>query len=85
MAPEQIRGGALDERADVYSFGCTVFELVSGRTPYTGMSSDELLMKHLRAPAPSLEALVKNVTPRVRPVGSAVVGEEAGRPAAVDG
>jgi serine/threonine protein kinase len=63
MAPEQIRGGAVDQRADVYSFGCTVYELVSGRPPYTGVSADELLMKHLRATPPSLEAVAKNATP----------------------
>lgn len=61
MAPEQIRGGAFDQRADVYSFGCTIYELVSGKPPYTGTSADELLMKHLRAPPPSLEAVAKNV------------------------
>ncbi|MHC4179410.1 MAG: serine/threonine protein kinase [Planctomycetota bacterium] len=63
MAPEQIRGAAVDQRADVYGFGCTVFELVSGKPPYTGASADELLMKHLRAPLPSLEAAAKNVAP----------------------
>jgi serine/threonine protein kinase len=63
MAPEQIRGAPPDQRADVYSFGCTVFELVSGKPPYTGTSADELLMKHLKAPTPSLEAAARNVTP----------------------
>lgn len=63
MAPEQIRGAPVDQRADVYSFGCTVYELISGKPPYTGVSADELLMKHLRAPPPSLEAAARNVNP----------------------
>jgi serine/threonine protein kinase len=63
MAPEQIRGGPPDQRADVYSFGCTIYELISGKPPYTGVSADELLMKHLRAPPPSLEVVAKNVSP----------------------
>jgi serine/threonine protein kinase len=63
MSPEQIRGIPVDQRADVYGFGCTVFELVAGKPPYTGTSADELLMKHLRAPPPSLEAAARNVTP----------------------
>ena len=46
----------------MYGFGCTLFELVSGKPPYMGVSADELLMKHLRAPPPSLEAAAKNVT-----------------------
>ncbi|MBL9124986.1 MAG: serine/threonine protein kinase [Planctomycetaceae bacterium] len=63
MSPEQIRGLALDTRADVYSFGCTIFELVGGRAPFTGGSSNELLMKHLKSPPPPLGAANPNVTP----------------------
>jgi eukaryotic-like serine/threonine-protein kinase len=62
MSPEQIRGQALDERADIYSFGCTMFEALAGRPPYTGSSTNDLLNKHLRNQPPSLEALNRNVT-----------------------
>jgi serine/threonine-protein kinase len=64
MSPEQIRGKALDPRADIYSFGCTVFELVTGRLPYTGTSSPELLNKHLKASVPLIIAADDNVTPQ---------------------
>jgi serine/threonine-protein kinase len=47
MSPEQIRGLALDTRADIYSFGITCYELVAGRTPFRGNSSQELLTKHI--------------------------------------
>jgi eukaryotic-like serine/threonine-protein kinase len=57
MSPEQIRGEALDERADVYSLGCTLFELVAGRPPFTGTSSKELLTKHLSSAPPPLESI----------------------------
>jgi hypothetical protein len=50
LAPEQIRCQALDTSADVYSLGCTIFELLTGKTPYTGSTLNELLNKHLRAP-----------------------------------
>jgi len=63
MAPEQIRGAAVDVRSDVYSFGCTVYEFLAGRPPFTGASADELLNKHLKAAPPSLEAANKNITP----------------------
>ncbi|MBI2825717.1 MAG: serine/threonine protein kinase [Planctomycetia bacterium] len=62
MSPEQIRGEPLDERSDIYSFGCTIFHLVSGKPPYTGTSSNDLLTKHLRAPLPALEAQDRNIT-----------------------
>jgi eukaryotic-like serine/threonine-protein kinase len=62
MSPEQIRGEALDVRADVYSFGCMMHELFGGKPPFTGVNSNDLLMKHLRAPPPPLEAANSNVT-----------------------
>ena len=62
MSPEQIRGQVLDERADVYSFGCTLFEAVTGKLPYTGSTPNDLLNKHLHAPIPSAVAINENVT-----------------------
>ena len=62
MAPEQIRGKSLDQRADIYSFGCVLFELVTGKMPYTGTSPNELLNKHISAPIPSPLVANENVT-----------------------
>ena len=62
MSPEQIRGEPLDQRADIYSFGCMLHELLSGKTPFTGSDTTELLNKHLRTQAPPLEVSNKNVT-----------------------
>jgi eukaryotic-like serine/threonine-protein kinase len=63
MSPEQIRNQNLDPRADVYSFGCCVFELLSGKPPFTGTNADELLNKHLTAPIPTVQVHNDNVTP----------------------
>ncbi len=61
MAPEQIRGKEVDARADIYSFGCMVYELMTGKLPYTASSSAELLNKHLKARPQQLSVLQKNV------------------------
>jgi serine/threonine protein kinase len=47
MSPEQIRGQMLDGRADVYSFGASAYELVTGRPPFRGLSAQDLLVKHI--------------------------------------
>jgi eukaryotic-like serine/threonine-protein kinase len=61
MAPEQIRGQGADERADIYSFGCMVYELITGKLPFTGTSASELLNKHLRTKPTHVSVLNKNV------------------------
>jgi serine/threonine protein kinase len=55
MSPEQIRGQPLDGRADVYSFGAMCYEMMTGRPPFRGASSQDLLNKHI---------VEKPITPR---------------------
>lgn len=47
MSPEQIRGQILDGRADIYSFGASAYEIVTGRPPFRGSSPQDLLNKHI--------------------------------------
>ena len=62
MSPEQILGKNLDARSDVYSFGCVMFEMVTGKAPFTGDNPNDLLNKHLSAPIPSPVVSNENVT-----------------------
>ncbi len=52
MSPEQIRSQALDPRADLYSFGCMLHELLTGKVPFTGVSTNDLLNKHSKSAPP---------------------------------
>jgi serine/threonine protein kinase len=47
MSPEQLRCDRLDYRADIYSFGATAYELVTGRPPFRAASQGDLMQKHL--------------------------------------
>ena len=81
MSPEQIRGEAFDRRADIYSFGCLVFELLSGKVPFTAGSADDLLVKHLKSAPPALSASVKNVTKEFSDlIGNTLSKKPADRP-----
>ena len=62
MSPEQIRGKRLDVQSDIYGLGCTIYELLTSKPPYTGSTPGELLQKHLRARIPVIHTINKNVT-----------------------
>lgn len=65
MAPEQARGWAIDHRADMYALGATFFQLLTGRPPYLGETSMDVLLEHLNAPIPKLRAHAPDVPPRL--------------------
>jgi serine/threonine-protein kinase len=51
MAPEQVRGDALDARTDVYALGVLVFQMLTGRRPFEGDAAT-ITLNHLHTPAP---------------------------------
>jgi WD40 repeat protein len=63
LAPEQIRGGRLDARADVYALGCVLFRALTGRAPFVGAGQEEVLAAHLTEPPPTVTDLVPGAPP----------------------
>jgi ABC-type transport system substrate-binding protein/tRNA A-37 threonylcarbamoyl transferase component Bud32 len=57
VAPEQIRGAAVDGRADVYALGCVLFECLAGERPFERESELAVVFAHLNEPPPRLTEL----------------------------
>jgi serine/threonine protein kinase len=53
ISPEQVRGEELDHRSDLYSVGVIVFELLTGRLPFAGGETMDVLLAHATQPPPS--------------------------------
>jgi tRNA A-37 threonylcarbamoyl transferase component Bud32/uncharacterized RDD family membrane protein YckC len=61
MPPEQITGGKVDHRADMYALGASFWNLLAGAPPYDGDSAVAIFAKHLQDPVPSLRAAAPGV------------------------
>jgi ABC-type transport system substrate-binding protein len=57
VSPEQIEGGTIDGRADVYSLGCVLFECLAGERPFDRESELSVVFAHLNEPPPRLSDL----------------------------
>jgi len=69
MSPEQVRGGTVDARSDLYSFGVTLYELVTGRRPFQSDTSFTVLNAQLNeTPTPPIQ-----VNPALPPALNSII------------
>jgi eukaryotic-like serine/threonine-protein kinase len=61
ISPEQGKGMTVDFRSDIYSMGIIFFEMVTGRKPFTGGTSMEMVIQHVTAPPPSPRQFVADL------------------------
>jgi eukaryotic-like serine/threonine-protein kinase len=65
MSPEAIRGEPVDARADLYSLGCILYELVSGYPPFAAANTSALFAQHLLEPPPPPPAAPAAIAPLI--------------------
>lgn len=65
LSPEQARGESVDERSDIYSAGCLLFELLTGRPPFIGDSPVSVAYQHVGEQPPLASQFNPSVTPQL--------------------
>lgn len=75
MAPEQVRGEALDGRADIYSLGIVLYEMAAGRPPFEGDSAMTVMLKHVNEAVPDIRSRAE-VPPALKAVLDRVLAKQ---------
>ena len=68
MAPEQVRGQEADHRADIFAFGVILYEMLSGRRPFSGESSIEVMNAILKDEPPELSETNAKISPQLEKI-----------------
>jgi serine/threonine protein kinase/tetratricopeptide (TPR) repeat protein len=79
MSPEQARGGKVDHRSDVFSFGLLLYTMLSGRPPFVGTSRIDTLHAILREPTPRLAGVSGEARDRLQPIVDRCLQKEPDR------
>jgi serine/threonine-protein kinase len=79
-APEVLSGMPFDGRADIYSLGCTLYRLLTGKTPYSGSNGPAAtMMAHLQQPPPRVTDVVPSLPPALDRVIAVAMAKEPGQ------
>jgi serine/threonine-protein kinase len=76
MAPEQIAGRTVDARSDLYSLGCVLFEMLTGRPPFNGDDDVQVLYQQIHDAPPALRGIVPDAPEQLEKVLSRMLSKE---------
>lgn len=68
LSPEQCEGKTVDQRSDIYSLGVTLYELLTGKTPYEADTPVSMLMKIVKGDFPPIQEIKPNVPKQLRDI-----------------
>ncbi|GIL14018.1 MAG: hypothetical protein BroJett038_27380 [Chloroflexota bacterium] len=76
MSPEQGRGETVTGSADIYSLGVVVYEMLTGKQPFTASTPMQVVLKHMTEPVPSVRAESAGLPPSLEPVMQRVLAKD---------
>jgi len=80
MSPEQCRGaGEVDHRSDIYSIGCVLMTMLTGRPPFEGSGTGELIVAHMQAVPPFAASRVPGLPPIIDQILQCCLAKDPGQ------
>ena len=79
MAPEQIEGGEVSEKTDIYAFGIVLYEMLSGAVPFRAPTPGAILIKHLQETAVPLRKIRREIPALVERIVTQALEKDAQR------
>lgn len=78
-SPEQVRGGVVGPQSDIYSLGCVLYEMLTGRVPYKGDTSISIAMQHLQEEMPPVRDIRPDISASVERIINKALDKDLSR------